>query len=84
MKRVLLLVVMACGLLPARATVFHYEVSLNGPSEFPANASPGTGTGTVRYDDVAHTLQVQLVFGGLTGNTTASHIRFIREVSPFE
>jgi hypothetical protein len=74
MKRVLLLVVMAGGLVSARATVFHYAASLNGPSEFPANTSPGVGSGTVAYDDSAHTLQVDLVFSGLTGNTTASHI----------
>ena len=74
MKKVFLSVVMACGLVPARATVFHYEVTLNGPSEFPANTSPGIGMGTVRYDNVAHTLQVELAFGGLTGHTTASHI----------
>ncbi len=65
---------MGCGLVSARATVFHYAVSLDGPNEFPANSSPGIGVGTVSYDNVAHTLQLELVFSGLTGNTTASHI----------
>ena len=39
MKRVLLIVVTACGLVSARATVFHYAASLNGASESPANTS---------------------------------------------
>jgi hypothetical protein len=54
--------------------VFNYVVALDGPSEFPPNASMGMGIGTVSYDNVAHTLQLQVVFSGLTGNTTASHI----------
>lgn len=49
---------------------------MDGPSE-PTN-SPGTGYGTVLYDDVAHTLKLDVTFSGLgtdvgTG-TTASHI----------
>jgi CHRD domain/PEP-CTERM motif len=49
-------------------------VTLDGPSEFPANASPGTGFATVNFDDSANTLFVDLVFSGLLGTTTASHI----------
>jgi hypothetical protein len=30
--------------------------------------------GTVTYDDIAHSLQLQVTFSGLQGNTTASHI----------
>ena len=56
------------------ATVFSYEAFLSGPDEFPPNASPGTGTAIVDYDDVAHTLYVDIVFSGLLGTTTASHI----------
>jgi hypothetical protein len=44
---------------------------LNGPSESPPNASPGTGFATVVYDSAAHTLHVQVTFSGLVG-TTAS------------
>jgi hypothetical protein len=58
----------------ASATVFQYEAYLDGPSEFPANASPGTGYATVDYDNVAKTLNIAVNFSGLTGTTTASHI----------
>ena len=58
----------------ASATILQYSVTLDGPSESPANASPGTGSGTVDYDDVAHSLTLNLTFSGLTGITTASHI----------
>ena len=74
MKRLLLPALFLCGTLSASATVFHYVVGLDGASEFPTNNSAGVGLGTVSYDDSAHTLKLELVFSGLTGNTTASHI----------
>jgi hypothetical protein len=58
----------------ANATLFDYEAVLSGPNESPANASPGTGLAFVNYDNVAHTLQIEVTFSGLTGTTTASHI----------
>lgn len=58
----------------ASAAIVHYTVTLDGPSEFPANASPANGLGTVDYDDVAHTLTLDMIFSDLLGNTTASHI----------
>jgi hypothetical protein len=61
-------------LITANATLFDYAVNLDGPSESPPNASPGFGFADVRYDDVAHTLFIDLTFSGLTGPTTASHI----------
>jgi len=47
---------------------------MSGPNESPVNASPGIGSGTVDYNDVAHTLAVNGTFSGLLGTTTASHI----------
>jgi hypothetical protein len=58
----------------AHAAVISYSTILSGPNESPVNASPGTGTASAVYDDVAHTLHVQVSFTGLTGTTTASHI----------
>lgn len=58
----------------AHATVFRYGANLDGPSESPPNASPGTGVTEVDYDNTAHTLHVTLSFSGLTGTTSASHI----------
>ncbi len=68
--------------MSAQAALLQYSVSLDGPSESPVNASPGIGSGTVNYDDSAHTLQLQVSFSGLTGTTTASHIH-APTVSPF-
>ena len=58
----------------SQAALILYNVILNGPSESPANASPGTGTATVNFDTVLHTMAISLSFSGLTGTTTASHI----------
>lgn len=74
MKKILLSILMSCSLMSARATLFQYQVFFDGPSEFPVNASPGTGVGTVVYDAVLHTLALDVSFSGLTGTTTASHI----------
>ena len=58
----------------AHAAPVTYVVTLNGPNEFPANASPGTGTATADLDVTAHTLHLHVDFSGLIGTTTASHI----------
>ena len=58
----------------ANAAILTYVANLDGASESPPNASPGTGAAQVDYDNVAHTLHVHATFSGLLGNTTASHI----------
>jgi hypothetical protein len=56
----------------AQSSIIVYNASLSGPNE--GNASPGLGFATIAFDDVAHTLQVNASFGGLTAPTTAAHI----------
>lgn len=56
------------------ADAFVFTANLSGPAEDPPNMSPGTGFTTVTYDNVAHSLRVQVTFSGLLANTTASHI----------
>ena len=51
-----------------------YTAELSGAAEDPSNASPGTGFATVIFDDIAHTLSVDVSFSGLIGITTAAHI----------
>jgi hypothetical protein len=72
MKKLLLWALAACGALSVEAAQFQYVVSLNGPNE--PTPSLGIGSGTVNYDDVAHTLELQVSFSGLTGTTTISHL----------
>jgi CHRD domain/PEP-CTERM motif len=82
MKKLLPAVIIACSLMSANATIFQYEVTLDGPSESPPNASPGTGFGTVDFDNVLNTLTLSITFSGLLGTTTASHIH-AATASPF-
>lgn len=56
------------SLAPASATVITYDADLSGVS------SPGVGYTLVTYDDLAHTLQLDVTFSGLLGPTTAAHI----------
>lgn len=51
-----------------------YAVNLDGPSEAPPNASPGTGFATITFDLDLVTMRVETSFSGLLGNVTASHI----------
>src|SRR5437764_15156767 len=58
----------------ANATPIVFTANLNGPSESPPNASPGTGFAEVDFDIAAHTMRVVVDFAGLTSGTIASHI----------
>lgn len=82
MKETLLASLLVSAVIGAQAGVSEYSVSLNGANEAPANASLGTGLGRVLYDDIAHTLKLEVAFSGLTGNVTASHIH-AATASPF-
>lgn len=72
MKKILLLVLTAVSLISARADLFQYIVVFSSAGE--ALPSTGTGSGTVIYDSITHSLQLQADFSDLQGTTTASHI----------
>jgi hypothetical protein len=57
-----------------QAQIFVYNASLDGPSESPPNASPGTGFATVTVNLALHTLRVEVNFSGLIGTVSAAHI----------
>ena len=69
MKRTLLTILTVCGIASAHAALFEYSLSLT-----PVPGGSGTGSGSVLYDDVAHSLDLDVSWSGLSGNTTASHI----------
>jgi CHRD domain/PEP-CTERM motif len=71
---VVLAVAMAGVTRGSHAGAIVYIAHLDGPSESPPNASPGTGSAEVDFDIVAHSMHVQASFSGLLGTTTASHI----------
>jgi CHRD domain/PEP-CTERM motif len=72
MKKILLSAFVACSMVSAQAALSQYTVNFTSAGE--AQASPAIGSGTVTYDSVTHSLQLQAVFSGLQGPTTASHI----------
>ena len=78
MKRiVLLLVVAAALLLPAPATYaipITFVAVLSGANEIPPTGSPATGSAKIVLDPVAHTIQINVTFAGLTTPDTAAHI----------
>lgn len=51
-----------------------YDAPLRGTSEVPPNASTGTGEATVIINTTLQTMEVRVIFSGLVGPTTASHI----------
>lgn len=62
------------GVPASQASPLTFTALLNGTSEAPPNASPGTGSATVIFDMDSHTMDISVIFSGLLGNTTASHI----------
>jgi hypothetical protein len=69
---VLCVIAMAAG--PSHAGLFAFTVNLDGPSEDPPNASPGTGHAYIVFDDAAHTMFISVFFSDLIGPTTVAHI----------
>jgi hypothetical protein len=66
-------------MLAANATAvpigaIEYVANLSGAKEVPPNASPGTGSVTAIFDAGAHTLDLHVIFSGLTSPTIAAHI----------
>ena len=77
MKQILTILAFAAaffGVPASQASPLTFTALLNGASEAPPNASPGTGNATVIFDIAAHTMDVSVIFSGLLGNTTSSHI----------
>lgn len=58
----------------AQAAPIVYPVQLDGPSEAPPNASPGTGVALVTIDISLSTMRVDVNFAGLLSPVTVSHI----------
>ena len=58
----------------SHAAFLQYFATLNGPSESPANNSPGVGTALVDVDSILNTMRVRVTFNGLTANATNAHI----------
>ena len=67
--------------MPAAAQKSVYTAVLDGPSESPANASPGTGSATVTIDSDLKTMHIQESFSGLLAGVTASHIHCCTTIS---
>lgn len=59
--------------IPASAAIINFTASLSGLQEVPPNASPGTGSATVNYDDVTGILDWNISYSDLTAAATAGH-----------
>lgn len=58
----------------AYASLIHFSVTLDGTQEPVPSGSPATGSASLDLDDVAGTLNVDLVFSGLLAPSTNAHI----------
>ena len=75
MKKLFLTLTALIWVAPASfAGTITYTATLLGTSENPATGSPGTGEAIVTINTLAQTMEVNVVFSGLTGTSTASHI----------
>ena len=71
--RFFLILVLVCA-SNAQAAVIEFASILNGASETPPNASPGTGSAFVLFDDATKQLVWNLSFNSLLAPVTAAHI----------
>src|SRR5215469_6744079 len=68
----------------SHAVPIHFSVNLSGANELPVPISPaGTGQALVTLDPTAQTLQLNIVFSGLTSPTVAAHIHCCLD-NPFQ
>src|ERR1700676_2529634 len=78
MKNSLFSLALAAAMLVAapltHATLIHFHVNLSGANEVPPTPSLGIGAANLDLDTTAQTLAGHIVFSGLSGTTTASHI----------
>ena len=85
MARNLLICTAAASFLLSTAAIASpvtYVGTLNSAAEGnPADTSPGTGIARITIDDLIHQLTVHVVFSGLQGTTTASHIHCCTSVA---
>lgn len=66
--------IVLCGLTSAAQAAIVLTTILSGGIESPPNASAGTGTATLTFDDALLTMRLQAAFSNLTGTVTAAHI----------
>jgi CHRD domain/PEP-CTERM motif len=59
---------------PAQGIPITFTFSLSGATENPQVVSPATGSATIVLDPTAQTLQLDVMFSGLTSADTAAHI----------
>ena len=67
-------VAMAFVSAASQGAVLKYVATLDGPSESPPVASPGTGMARVDFDTITNMMRVRATFSDLTGVTTVAHI----------
>lgn len=69
-----LFVLLVCfSFLKAKADLFPFTATYSGANEVPANASTATGTISGVYNDATNTIYYNIVFSGLSANTSAAH-----------
>jgi hypothetical protein len=71
--RFLLFLIVSCSVLKARADRFPFVANYSGANEVPANASTAGGVIVGVYDDATNTIYYNIIFGGLSANTSAAH-----------
>jgi len=58
---------------PGSSSIHAFEVLLDAAQQVPTNASPGTGAGTVTFDEVSNELSWNVAWTNLTGPATGMH-----------
>jgi hypothetical protein len=73
LKNILLLAILI-GAVQLSAAPITFSAIMNGTNENPATASPATGFALVTINSVLNTMEVNVIFSGLTSVDTGAHI----------
>jgi len=65
--------VLSFAAVPAHATIFNLNSTIDGAQETPPTGSLATGTGTMTYDDVSNLLSWTITFSGIATGITNAH-----------
>ena len=70
-----IVILLTCYLLSvhASAATINLFAPIDGSQEVPSNASPGTGTAVMTFDDITNLLSWNITSSGLDGTPTLSH-----------
>lgn len=69
-KRLIISIALTACALGAHATLWDFTINASGNQVVPPSGSPGTGPGTLHYNDVTNQFQLNMTMAGISAQNT--------------